>query len=75
MAGKQGMGLAIVAFGVYIVGGVGCFGGAALILLMKGRDLWGLGDGRTVGYLALCVGVCLSILGVLLMRIFRNRGY
>jgi len=74
MAQKQGIGLALIAFAVYIAGGLGCFGGIALIVMMKGRDLWGWGDGRTIGYLLACVGVCLSILGVLLMRIFRNRG-
>lgn len=74
MAKKQGITLAIIAFSIYILGGIGCFGGIALIVLMKGRDLWGWGDGRTIGYVAVCVGVSLSILGVLLMRIFRNRG-
>lgn len=74
MAGKQGIALAVVAFAVYIIGGIGCFGGIALIAFMKGRDLWGWGDGRTIGYLLVCAGVCLSILGVLLMRVFRNRG-
>ena len=74
MARKQGITLAIVAFAVYIVGGIGTFGGLGLIAFMKGRDLWGWGDGRTIGYLFLCVGLTLSVLGVLLMRIFRNRG-
>jgi len=74
MARKQGIGLAIVAFVAYIIGGIGCFGGVALIMLMRGRDLLGWGEGRPIGYLLLCVGLCLSILGVLLMRIFRNRG-
>lgn len=74
MADKQGIGLAIIAFAVYITGGIGTFGGLALIFLMKNRDLWGWGDGRSIGYLILCVGLCLSILGVLLMRVFRNRG-
>jgi len=74
MTKKQGIGLALVAFAVYIIGGIGCFGGIALIILMKGRDLWGWGDGRAIGYLLVCVGLCLSILGVLLMRLFRNRG-
>jgi hypothetical protein len=74
MAKPQGITLAIIAFSIYILGGIGCFGGVALIVLMKGRDLWGWGDGRTIGYLGVCVGVALSILGVLLMRIFRNRG-
>lgn len=70
---SRGIALAVVAFAVYILGGLGCFSGIALIAFMKGRDLWGWGDGRTIGYLLLCVGVSLSILGVLLMRIFRNR--
>ncbi|MFH1028021.1 MAG: hypothetical protein V1791_08470 [Pseudomonadota bacterium] len=74
MAGKQGIGLAIIAFGVYIFGGIATFGGLALIFLMKNKDLFGLGEGRSIGYLSLCVGLCLSILGVLLMWVFRNRG-
>lgn len=74
MAKEQGIGLAVAAFVVYIVGGIGAFGGLALIFLMKGKDLFGWGDGRTIGYLSLCVGATLSVLGVLLMRIFRNRG-
>lgn len=74
MPGKQGIGLAVIAFAVYIIGGLGTFGGLALIFLMKNKDLLGWGDGRSIGYLFLCVGLCLSILGVLLMRIFRNRG-
>jgi hypothetical protein len=74
MAKKQGIGLAVIAFAAFIIGGIGTFGGTGLILLMQGRDLFGWGDGRSIGYLFLCVGLCLSILGVLLMRIFRNRG-
>lgn len=74
MANKQGIGLAVIAFAAYIVGGIGCFCGIGLIIFMQGRDLLGWGDGRSIGYLLVCVGLCLSILGVLLMRIFRNRG-
>jgi len=71
---KQGIGLAVTAFAVYIIGGIGTFGGLVLIFMMKNKDLLGWGEGRAIGYLFLCVGLCLSILGVLLMRIFRNRG-
>jgi hypothetical protein len=42
---------------------------------MTGQDLLGWGDGRSIGYLFLCVGLSLSIIGVLFMRIFRNRGF
>jgi hypothetical protein len=45
-----------------------------MIGFMKGRDLWGWGDGRSIGFLFLCAGLSLSVIGVLLMRIFRNRG-
>jgi hypothetical protein len=74
MAKKQGIGLALIAFAVYIIGGIGTFSGIGLIMLMKNKDLWGWGEGRAIGYLLLCVGLCLSIMGVLLMRLFRNRG-
>lgn len=74
MAKNQGIALAIAAFAVYLLGGAAAFGGLALVAFMKGRDLLGFGDGRSIGWLFLCVGLCLSILGVLFMRIFRNRG-
>ena len=74
MAKKQGIGLAVIAFALYIIGGIGTFGGIALIVFMKSRDIFGWGEGRAIGYLFLCVGLCLSIAGVLLMRLFRNRG-
>jgi len=66
--------LGIAALTVYILGGIGVFGGIWLIVFMRGKELLGLGQGHTIGYLLLCVGAALSILGVLLMRIFRNRG-
>lgn len=74
MKNVSGMKLGIAALSVYVLGGVGVFGGIWLILFMRGKDLLGLGEGHTIGYLFLCVGASLSILGVLLMRIFRNRG-
>ncbi|WP_243373344.1 hypothetical protein [Geotalea sp. SG265] len=74
MAKKQGIALAVLALVLYIIGGVSTFAGLGLILFMHGRDLFGLGDGSSMGYLFLCVGLSLSILGILLMRIFKNRG-
>ncbi len=69
----KGSRLAIVALAIHVLGGISMFGGLALVFFMKGRDLFGLGDGRSIGWLFLCVGLSLSMLGVLLMRIFRNR--
>ena len=74
MRDKSGLLLATVAIVVYIAGGLGTFAGLGLIFFMKGKDLYGWGDGRSLGYLFLCIGLALSVLGVLLMRIFRNRG-
>lgn len=65
--------LSLLAIGVYIIGGIGTLIGVALILLMKGKDLWGLGEGHTLGYLLVAVGLLLTIVGVLVMRILRNR--
>src|SRR5512138_868050 len=73
MKNVHGVKLGIAALTIYIIGGIGIFGGIGLIAFMKGQDLWGWGDGRTVGYLFLCIGAAFSVLGVLLMRIFRNR--
>ncbi len=70
---KRGIGLAVAALLVYIVGGAATFGGIALLLLVGQENLWGWGDGRSLGYLFICTGLALTIAGVLLMRIFRNR--
>jgi len=70
----EGMALAIVALVMYVVGGVATFGGIALLLFMGDQNIGGWGDGRSLGYLGICVGLALTIAGVLLMRIFRNRG-
>lgn len=74
MVKDKGIALAVVAMGLYVLGGLLTFAGLYLIGFMDGRDFLGWGDGRTLGYLFFCVGISLSILGVLLMRIFRNRG-
>lgn len=74
MSRISGIKLGIAALIVYIFGGMGIFGGIWLIVFRRGEDVLGLGHGHTIGYLLLAVGACLSILGVILMRIFRNRG-
>jgi hypothetical protein len=74
MKNLNGIKLGLAALSVYILGGIGVFGGIWLIVFMRGKDLLGLGQGHTIGYLLLCVGAAFSILGVTLMRIFRNRG-
>ena len=74
MVKKQGIALAVTALVIYIVGGISTFGGLGLIFFMRGRDLFSWGEGSSIGYLFLCVGLSLSILGILTMRIFKNRG-
>lgn len=73
MRDMRGWALGTSALVVYIVGGLSTFGGVGLIAFMRGKDLFGWGEGRSIGYLFLCVGLVLSVLGVLLMRILRNR--
>lgn len=73
MASKNGLKLGFAALAVYIIGGIGIFGGIWLIIFRRGIDVMGLGYGHSIGYLFLCVGTALSILGVILMRLFRNR--
>ncbi len=65
--------LGISALGIYVLGGVVTFGAIAMIALLSGKDVAGLGDGRSIGYVVLCIGFFLSIMGVMVMRIFRNR--
>jgi hypothetical protein len=65
-------GLGILALALYILGGVGTFSGIGMIALIGESDLLGLGSGKSLGYLFLCVGVAISILGVLMMRVYRN---
>jgi len=66
--------LAVFALVIYLLGGIGTFVGVALIILMKGKDLWHLGQAHSIGYLLVCVGLILTLLGVFVMRILRNRG-
>ncbi|MDK9718092.1 MAG: hypothetical protein OEL57_09330 [Trichlorobacter sp.] len=65
--------LSILAFILYIIGGLGIFSGLFMVLVLKTKDLFGLGTAETLGYLFLCVGGCLSVVGVLTLRIIRNR--
>jgi hypothetical protein len=73
VAKVPGMKLGVAALVVYIIGGISAFSGLVLIFVLKEQDLFGWGQAKSIGYLFLCVGMCLSIIGVLLMRIFRNR--
>ncbi|GFO56805.1 hypothetical protein GMSM_38120 [Geomonas sp. Red276] len=75
MAKNKGMFWAVLAISIFVLGGISTFTGLGLIGFMNGRNLLNLGDGRTFGLLLLCVGLCASIMGVLIMRIVRNRVY
>jgi len=58
----------------YVVGGILIMVGLILIGVMGSQDLWGWGEARGMGYMAFGTGIVLSVLGVLVMRIMRNRG-
>lgn len=74
-AGWRGWVLAGLALAVYVIGGLGVLVGMVLIGIVGERDLWGLGTANSLGYLLFGVGLGLTILGVLIMRIMRNRGF
>jgi len=67
--------LAGAALAVYVIGGVAVMAGLVLIGIFGQRDLWGWGQADSIGYLLLGSGLCLTILGVLVMRIMRNRNW
>jgi hypothetical protein len=73
VAKNNGMAGAVAALTIFIMGGLSTFTGLGLIGFMNGRNLMGLGDGRSFGYVLLCVGVLASMAGVLVMRFVRNR--
>lgn len=66
--------LGIFAMLLYVIGGAGTFSGIAMMTIWKNQNLWGWGSGHSLGMLFICIGVCLSIMGVMMMRLFRNRG-
>ena len=72
-AKRSGLLAAGFALTVYIVGGLSVMIGLGFIGMLGYQDLWGWGEARSIGYLLFAVGIILSILGVLVMRIMRNR--
>lgn len=73
MARQRGMAVAVIALVVFVLGGFATFGGLGLLAFMRNRDVLGLGDGRSMGVSLVIVGLISSILGVFLMRFYRNR--
>jgi len=65
--------LSMVAFILYIAGGFGIFGGITLILLKGTQPLFNWGEAKAIGYLLICIGLCFSVMGVLFLRLVRNR--
>lgn len=65
--------MAGIALAIYVIGGLGVMSGLIMIGILGRQDLWGWGEARSVGYLFFSAGIGLSVLGVLVMRIMRNR--
>ena len=74
MKQSYGLILAVLALSLYVVGGLLIMAGLILIGVLGTQDLWGWGEARGIGYMAFGIGIFLSIFGVLIMRIMRNRG-
>ncbi len=71
----RGWVLAGIALSMYVIGGVMIMGGLIMIGIMGDQDLWGWGEARGIGYMGFGLGIILSVVGVLVMRIMRNRGW
>lgn len=63
-----------LALSLYVFGGLLIMAGMVMIGVLGAQDLWGWGEARSVGYMAFGIGIFLSVMGVLIMRIMRNRG-
>ncbi|MDH3453851.1 MAG: hypothetical protein OEL80_01810 [Desulfuromonadales bacterium] len=71
----RGWVLAGIALTMYVIGGVLIMAGLIMIGVMGSQDLWGWGEARGIGYMAFALGIILSVIGVLVMRVMRNRGW
>lgn len=69
-----GMGLGLFAIFLFFIGGLGTFAGLALWAFFRNDMLFGFGTGEALGYLLISLGITGTLLGVVLMRVFRNRG-
>lgn len=63
-----------LALSLYVIGGLLLMSGLVMIGILGAQDLWGWGEARGIGYMAFYLGIGLSVMGVLIMRIMRNRG-
>ena len=63
-----------LALSLYVFGGLLIMAGLVMIGVLGAQDLWGWGEARSIGYMAFGIGIFLSVMGVLIMRIMRNRG-
>ena len=59
---------------LYVFGGLLIMAGLVMIGVLGAQDLWGWGEARSIGYMAFGIGIVISVMGVLIMRIMRNRG-
>lgn len=74
MKDVRGWVFAGMALSLYVVGGLLIMAGLVMIGILGAQDLWGMGEARGMGYMAFGIGIVLSVLGVIIMRIMRNRG-
>ena len=63
----------VTSLALYVLGGIATFAGIGMVMALKGHNLLGMGDAGSLGYVFICVGLCVSVTGVLMMRILRNR--
>lgn len=64
--------IAVLALVLNVLGGISALGGVYLIAVKSGVDMFGWGDGRTIGYLFFCVGLCAVCGGLVLAKYSRK---
>ncbi len=69
----KGLLCSALALLIYIGGGLTVFIGIVLLMTTVGKDLGNLGGEDPLGYFLVLIGLALSVIGVIIMKILRRQ--